>query len=190
MANAETPEASQYYIPHHSPWPIVGSVALFTTMLGAITYLNDWSSGLVFLPGAILMAILFFGWFSVVIDENQAHIYNLQVDRSFRMGMMWFIFSEVMFFGAFFGALYYTRELSVPWLGGEGSKFLTNLFLWKDYDPTWPTGGPANVGGSFETISPLGLPAINTALLLTSGMTVTVAHHAVKSNNRLVLKIF
>jgi len=117
-------------------------------------------------------------------------MFNADVDKSFRMGMMWFIFSEVMFFGAFFGALYYARQLSVPWLGGEGSKYLTNLFLWKDYQPGWPTAGPANVGGGFETISPFGLPAINTALLLTSGMTVTVAHHALKAGNRLVLKIF
>ena len=106
------------------------------------------------------------------------------------MGMMWFIFSEVMFFGAFFGALYYARQLSVPWLGGEGAKFLTNLFLWNDYDPAWPTNGPATVGGAFETIPAFGLPAINTAILLTSGVTITIAHHAIKAGNRGVLKIF
>ena len=49
-------------------------------------------------PGAILLAYMFFGWFSTVIGESQHGIYNMQVDRSFRMGMMWFIFSEVMFF--------------------------------------------------------------------------------------------
>ena len=69
---------------------------------------------------------MFFGWFGTVIGENQHGIYNLQVDRSFRMGMMWFIFSEVMFFAAFFGALFYARVLSVPWLGGEGVKVFTN----------------------------------------------------------------
>ena len=90
---------------------------------------------------------MFFGWFSIVIDENQHGIYNLQVDRSFRMGMMWFIFSEVMFFGAFFGALFYARVLSVPWLGGEGVKVFTNFILWPQFEGTWPTNGPAHVGG-------------------------------------------
>jgi cytochrome c oxidase subunit 3 len=117
-------------------------------------------------------------------------MYNEGVDRSFRMGMMWFIFSEVMFFAAFFGVLYYTRQLSVPWLGGEGSKFLTNVFVWNGFEATWPTNGPANVGGEFETIPAFGLPAWNTAILLTSGVTITIAHHALRAGNRALLKVF
>src|SRR5271155_3617172 len=161
MANAQTTDGKPYYIPHHSPWPIVGSVALFTVMLGAISYLDDWAaSGLVFLPGALLLAVMFFGWFSVVIDENQHGIYNLQVDRSFRMGMMWFIFSEVMFFGAFFGALFYARVLSVPWLGGQGVKGFSNYLLWPNFEAAWPTNGPGHVGGhadsTFRTIPAIG----------------------------------
>ena len=90
---------------------------------------------------------MFFGWFSTVIDENQHGAFNNpEVDRSFRMGMIWFIFSEVMFFAAFFGALFYARMLSVPWIGGEGVKVVNKLFLWKNYDPTWPTNGPAHIG--------------------------------------------
>ena len=106
------------------------------------------------------------------------------------MGMSWFIFSEVMFFAAFFGALYYARQLSVPWLGGEGSRFMTNVFLWPEFESAWPTNGPADVGGQFETIPAFGLPAINTAILLTSGVTITIAHHALKAGNRGILKIF
>src|ERR1700722_8833358 len=106
MEHAHTPDAGKYYIPTNSHWPIVGSVALFTTMLGAISFLNDWAGGWVFLPGAALVTIMFAGWLSKVVDESQHGIFNLQVDRSFRMGMMWFIFSEVMFFAAFFGALF------------------------------------------------------------------------------------
>ncbi len=86
MANAPAHDSSQYYIPHHSPWPILGSVALFTLMLGAIIYLNDWAGSWVFLPGPILLAYMFFGWFSTVIDENQHGIFNLQVDRSSAWG--------------------------------------------------------------------------------------------------------
>ena len=140
--------SSKYYIPHDSLWPIIGSVALFTTDAGRRLLAQRLGRR----PGrscraSSLLAIMFFGWFRTVIGENQRGIYNLQVDRSFRMGMMWFIFSEVMFFAAFFGALFYARELSVPWLGGEGVKVFTN------YLPVaalrrhgWPTNGPAHVG--------------------------------------------
>ena len=181
----------KYYIPHGSKWPIVGSVALFTTMLGVSAWLNGVHVGpWVFYAGLAMVAFMFFGWFGTVIRESQAGIYNQGVDRSFRMGMMWFIFSEVMFFAAFFGALYYTRQLSVPWLGGEGSKFLTNQFLWKGFEATWPTNGPAAVGGAFETIPAFGIPALNTAILLSSGVTITIAHHALRAGNRTLLKIF
>ena len=187
-------DASTYYVPHGSPWPILGSVALFTLMLGVISYLNEWSAGWSFIPGALLLAIMFFGWFSTVIGESEKGMYNLDVDKSFRMGMMWFIMSEVMFFAAFFGALFYARQLSVPWIGGEGVKIFTKLLLWQDYSPAWPTNGPAKVGGhtdgSFETIHAFGLPALNTAILLTSGVTITIAHHALRAGNRKVLGAF
>ena len=78
----------------------------------------------------------------------------------------------------------------MPWLGGEGVKYLTSTFLWPGFKPAWPTGGPGSVGGEFETIPAFGLPAINTAILLTSGVTITIAHHALQAGNRIVLKIF
>jgi len=192
MAHAHsTHDAGKYYIPHGSKWPIVGSVALFTTMLGVASWLNGVEMGpWVLLVGLLAVFYMFFGWFGTVIGESQAGMYNDGVDKSFRMGMMWFIFSEVMFFAAFFGALYYARQLSVPWLGGEGTKYLTNIFLWKDFVPAWPTNGPKAVGGEFETIPAFGLPAWNTAILLTSGVTITIAHHALKAGNRGILKIF
>jgi len=192
MAQAHAAHGSdKYYIPHGSKWPAIGAITLFTTMLGVAAVLNHWSFGpwIAYL-GLAGVAYMFFGWFGTVIDENQRGLYNAGVDRSFRMGMMWFIFSEVMFFAAFFGALYYARQLSVPWLGGEGSRFMTNLFLWPGFESAWPTNGPANVGGEFETIPAFGLPAINTAILLTSGVTITIAHHALKAGNRGILKIF
>jgi cytochrome c oxidase subunit 3 len=192
MAHAHsTHDAGKYYIPHGSKWPIVGSLALFTTMLGVASWLNGVQMGpWVLLVGLLAVFYMFFGWFGTVIGESQAGMYNDGVDKSFRMGMMWFIFSEVMFFAAFFGALYYARQLSVPWLGGEGTKYLTNMFLWKDFVPAWPTNGPKAVGGEFETIPAFGLPAWNTAILLTSGVTITIAHHALKAGNRGILKIF
>ena len=163
-------------------------------MAGAAATLNGASFGAWMLgAGFLLLCALFFFWFGEVIRENQAGMYNEQVGRSFRMGMMWFIFSEVMFFAAFFGALFYTRQLSVPWLGGDGAKAVTGL-LWPGFEASWPSNGPGALSpredGSYEIIPAFGLPAINTMLLLTSGLTITIAHHAMKMGHRGVLKIF
>src|SRR6185503_6823320 len=192
MADAHAP-AGKYYVPHESKWPIIASASFFTLLLGAVCLLNEWTPAWVLVPGFALVTFMFIGWFGDVIKENNAGIYGLDVDRSFRMGMMWFIFSEVMFFAAFFGALFYARQLSVPWLGGEGAKAVTSI-LWPDFTPGWPSNGPGDLGprdnGSYETIPAFGLPALNTALLLTSGLTITVAHHALKSGHRGILKVF
>jgi cytochrome c oxidase subunit 3 len=187
-------EAGKYYVPHESKWPIIGSASFFVLLLGAIALLNHWLPAWALLPGFALVVYMFIGWFGDVIDENQRGIYGLDVDRSFRMGMMWFIFSEVMFFAAFFGALFYARTLSVPWLGGEGTKVLGNELLHPGFENAWPTSGPDRLGprddGTFDIIPAFGLPAINTIILLLSGVTVTIAHHALRANKRGVLNIF
>src|SRR5690606_7895488 len=131
--------ADHYYVPHSSPWPIYGSVTLFVLMLGVVSYLNDWAGGWSFLPGALMLAVLFAGWFSTVIAENQKGLYNLDVDRSFRMGMIWFIISEVALFAVSFGALSYARQLSVPWLSREGVKLVTTLLQCKAVAAACPT---------------------------------------------------
>jgi cytochrome c oxidase subunit 3 len=194
MAQAHAPDAGKYYVPHSSPWPIYGSITLFTLMAGAVAFLNAWLPAWSLLPGFLMLAVLFFLWFGTVIGENQHGMYNLAVDRSFRLGMMWFIFSEVMFFAAFFGALFYARELAVPWLAGDGTKAFTHLLLWTGYQGSWPTNGPLSLGpranGTYETVPALGLPAINTAILLSSSITVTIAHHALIAGNRTRVKIF
>jgi cytochrome c oxidase subunit 3 len=194
MSEAHAPDADTYYVPHGSPWPIYGSVTLFTLMAGAIATLNSWLPVWSLVPGFVMLASLFIFWFGTVIRESEQGYYNHAVDRSFRLGMMWFIFSEIMFFAAFFGALFYARSLVMPWLSGEGTKFFTNLLLWHDYRGGWPTNGPAalgpGAGGKFETVSPIGLPAINTALLLSSSVTVTIAHHALITGHRARLATF
>jgi len=191
---AQAQDPNSYYIPHGSNLPFFGSASLFVLMSGAALFLSGGTPWVLAL-GLLLLFTLFFLWFGKVIEENQAGIYSLRVDRSFRMGMMWFIFSEVMFFAAFFGALFYVRQLSVPWLGGDGGKAVSNI-LHPGYDGVWPfaANGPGRLGplanGDFEVMKPWGLPAINTALLLTSGVTITIAHHALKANKRLILKVF
>jgi cytochrome c oxidase subunit 3 len=180
-----------YYVPHGTKWPILGSFGLLFTLGGAALWLNEHPLGkLSMLLGIAIILFMVFGWFGTVIRESIGGAYNKQVDTSFRMGMMWFIFSEVMFFAAFFGALFYARALSVPWIGGEGDGALTNFFLWKGYAPTWPTNGPAHVGGAFETIPAWGVPLLNTLILLSSGVTITIAHHALRAGKRTQLMIF
>ncbi|MBL8263225.1 MAG: cytochrome c oxidase subunit 3 [Xanthomonadaceae bacterium] len=188
QAHADHHDSAIYFVPHSSKWPVFASVFLFTTMLGLASWLNHVSWGKpVFYVGLLGLAGILFKWFADVILESVSGFYNKQVDVSFRMGMVWFIFSEVMFFAAFFGALFYARQFALPWLGGEGDGAMTNATLWPNFSAAWPSSGPGNVGGTFQTIPAWGLPLINTLILLTSGVTVTLAHHALKAAHRKAL---
>lgn len=180
-----------YYVPNGSHWPAVGSLGLLFLMVGVSSWLNGADLGFyIMLVGFAIMIFMITGWFRDVIIESEQRLYNLQVDTSFRQGMGWFIFSEVMFFAAFFGALFYARNMSIPWLGGDSNNFFTNMILWSGFESTWPSNGPGNIGGEFETMGPLGLPLINTALLLTSSITLTIAHHALIAGHRAQVKVF
>jgi len=178
-----------YYVPHGSYWPIVGSVGITSLLVGAGLYLEGvgWGSYL-FALGAAVLIVMMVGWFGDVIREGVRGLYNEQVDRSFRWGMIWFIFSEVMFFGAFFGALFYARTLSIPWLSGADPE--TSRYLWDSVVLNWPTAGPGNTELDFRPMGPWPLPTINTLILLTSGVTITIAHHALKANDRMRLVLF
>lgn len=181
-----------YYVPAQSYWPILGSIGLCLTVLGIVFMLHSESYGIyVFSLGSLVIAFMMYGWFSSVIRESQQNLYSPQLDRSFRWGMAWFIFSEVMFFGAFFGALFYARYYSVPWLGGEGDKASSHL-LWENFKATWPllhNPDPNKFPSPKTVISAWGIPAFNTLLLLSSGATITYAHHALKDNHRKKLLI-
>lgn len=172
-----------YYVPKPSHWPLVASTGLTTLLVGAASWLHhDWYGPYLFLLGMGILVFMMFGWFGQVIYENQKGLFDLQVDRSFRWGMCWFIFSEVCFFGAFFGALFFTRYWSVPLLGGEMHP-VTHITLWPDFKNVWPLlQNPNNLtfAGATEGMSAWGLAAINTIILLTSGVTITWAHWALK----------
>jgi len=183
-----TTNHGEYFIPEPSKWPIVGTIALTTTVIGAVTSIHAGSINMILPIGLLLIAYLFFGWFGAVIEESMAGNYNEQVDRSFRIGMLWFIFSEVMFFAAFFGALFYAREFAMEWLSGGGHRSLmTHEMLWPTFEGVWPViTNPDNaaVPGPKEAMGASGLPAVNTAILLSSSVTVTIAHHALRQNHR------
>ena len=186
-----TPDANVYFVPSQSRWPFVGSISMLVLMVGVASWLNDASWGRwTFFVGLAMLVFTLFLWFGDVIRESVGGNYNRQVDGSFRMGMVWFIFSEVMFFAAFFGALFYTRVYGLPWLGGEGHGVATNEILWDGYSAAWPTTGPGGIGGMFQTIPAWGLPLVNTLILLSSGATLTIAHHALKAGNRRQLLIW
>ena len=185
-----------YYLPNPSPWPVITSAGLFSLALGFVLTMNGIGAGSwVMLAGTAVIATMMFRWFGQVIGESESGAYNQQVDHSFRWGMAWFIFSEVMFFAAFFGALLYVRQWSVDWIG-------SNELLWPGYDATWPTAGPKGPmpiapdstpgPNQFSPMGAWGIPAINTLILLISGATVTWAHWGLLKNNRshLVIGLF
>jgi cytochrome c oxidase subunit III len=174
-----------YFVPQPSHWPITGSCALLLMAFGAAFWFNAYAAGpWLVLAGFCVLVAMMVGWFGTVVGESQQDLYNRRVDLSGRGGMSWFIFSEVMFFAAFFGALFYVRNLSVPDLGGIDSKI-----LWPDYTSAWPTDGPY-IQDVFTPMKAIGIPLLNTIILVSSGGTLTVAHHALLAGNRGALKLW
>lgn len=183
----------RYYVPAQSPWPIVGAIALFCIAFGAGHYVIDLSKqqsgfgGWLLLAGFAILVFMLVGWFRNIIEESMSGLYSSQMDRSFRQGMSWFIVSEVMFFMAFFGALFYGRVIAMEWLGGASNNAMTFAILWPDFEPVWPL---VKTPGGIETqaMPAWGLPAINTAILLISSVTLHFAHKGLEQNKRGQLK--
>jgi cytochrome c oxidase subunit 3 len=174
-----------YFVPQPSYWPLVGSAALLLLGMGAALWMNAIVAGpWLVAAGFVVLLVMLFGWFGTVIGESEQRLYNKKVDMSFRWSMSWFIFSEVMFFAAFFGALFYVRNVSVPDLGSPTSKL-----LWPDYVAQWPTIGPY-IKEQFTPMGAIGIPLLNTIILLTSGFTLTVAHHGLQTGHRGTLKLW
>ncbi|HSH48745.1 MAG TPA: cytochrome c oxidase subunit 3 [Halomonas sp.] len=178
--------AGSYYVPASSKWPVLASLALGMSAVGGGTLMVHGVVGVPILAvGAAGVFAVIALWFSDVVSESRRGLYDAQMDRSFRWGMAWFIFSEVMFFAAFFGALFYVRTLAVPWLDGQGAKGVAAL-LWPDFTASWPLMAPPDpsISGPRETLNPWQLPLVNTLLLVTSSITLTVSHEALKDGFR------
>ncbi|KQY86454.1 cytochrome c oxidase subunit 3 [Pelomonas sp. Root1444] len=187
MSATTTPgKAPYYYVPAPSRHPVMAAIGLFFVILGAGQWVNGHGWGMYSLFGGLLFwAFVLQQWFREAIHESETGLYSDRIDVSFRWSMGWFIFSEVMFFAAFFGALFWARVYSVPTLGS-----LENALLWPDFKAIWPstaagfTAAPGGTVEPFSTIGPWPLPTLNTALLLTSGVTLTIAHHALIAGQR------
>jgi len=186
MSSTSHGSTPYYYVPHASRHPAMAALGLFFVILGAGQWVNGvaWGKYSLFFGLAFWLGVLY-QWFGDAIAESEGGQYSHKIDLSYRWSMSWFIFSEVMFFGAFFSALWWARAHSVPMLGN-----LDNALLWPDFKAVWPsaaagmTASPAGIVEPFQTMTPFWLPTINTALLLSSGVTLTVAHHALIENKR------
>ena len=171
--------APYYFVPGPSKWPLFAGMSLLATMIGASGWVNGASWGpMLNIAGILSVLIVLYFWFGDAIGESESGQYNSRIDLSFRWSMSWFIFSEVMFFGAFFGALFYARTISLPWLGD-----LDHKFIWPDFAAHWGDT-PAGTIEPFAKMGPFPIPTINTALLLLSGVTLTISHHALRAGHR------
>jgi len=184
MSSTAPGTTPHYFVPQPSRHPAFAAFGLLFIIFGASQWINgaDWAKWITLFGFLWLFGVLF-QWFRDAIHESEGGQYSRKIDLSFRWSMSWFIFSEVMFFGAFFTALWWMRAHSVPALGG-----VDNALLWPDFKAVWPsvapgtTASPAGIIEPFQTMGPFWLPTINTALLLSSGVTLTIAHHLLQAN--------
>ncbi len=201
MASDTTHET--YYVPEQTKYPFFASIGLLLFVYGMATMLNNINAGdgvgagaWISLAGFALLGTIVFNWFATVIREHQAGLNSVQLQQSYVWGMVWFIFSEVMFFAAFFGALFYVRFFAVPWLGGEGEKGLAGELLWPQFQAAWPllqNPDPSVYPAPGESLGvhqwSLGfflgyLPFWNTLILVSSSFTLHYAHVALKQEDR------
>lgn len=190
MTTSDT--AQRYYLPHSSRWSFTATLGLFGGMFGGANLLNGNDTvGLpVFAIGIALLLFSIVSWWGTVIRESESGQYHAMEDRSFRWGMVFFILSEVCFFGAFFGALFFSRVFALPWLSGATNNLFTNVLIWPGFHYSWPSNGPGALGGTFQGMDAGGIAAVNTAMLLTSSVTVTIAHWGLKNGHRGIVKVF
>jgi cytochrome c oxidase subunit 3 len=178
--SSSTTQAPYYYVPEPSRHPVRACIGLLGFGFGMSQWVNghQWGAYLT-AAGVLWLLYVLYQWFGDAINESESGLNSVNVDVSYRWSMSWFIFSEIMFFGAFFSALFYARNIAMPWLGD-----IDHHLIWPNFAATWPNAGPGGLVEPFKTMGPWPIPTINTAILLSSGLTVTWAHHALRENHR------
>ncbi len=168
MADAHAHDKNHdYHLVDPSPWPFIGSVAAFITAVGAVMWMHG-STSAIMLVGFVLVAYTMFMWWRDVIAEAHKGDHTPVVALHLRYGMIMFIASEVMFFVAWFWAFFNASLFS-----GEAIQQAAVAAT----GGVWPPKG-------IHVFNPWDLPFLNTLILLTSGTTVTWAHHALLNNDR------
>jgi cytochrome c oxidase subunit III len=184
--------SSDYYVPTQSKLPLITALGLGLMAFGGATLANaakqgeaGLSSSIILLLGALVLAGVMYAWFNLIIEENHQGLANAQLNQSYVLGMSWFIFSEIMFFAAFFGSLFYVRYYVGPWIDGDGAKGVTEI-LAPNFEFTWPsTQNPSTEFiASPRTVDPFSIPLINTILLFASSLSLTGAHDALRKKNQ------
>lgn len=176
---SETQSDSHYHVPPPSLYPVTINLGLFISMLGFALRLNAIASGIVpILAGIAVVLYGTFGWIGKIICEDERGNFHPWEDRSFRIGMAYFILSELAFFGAFLLALMYVRVFSLPELASMDAHFT----LWPDFKGTWPSGGPKSQ--AFTPLGASGLPAVNSIFLFASSVALIWARKGTVAANR------
>jgi cytochrome c oxidase subunit 3 len=176
-----------YYVPDYSWWPILAAIALFIFGLGSVEYFGVTANPRFLIIGVGMLLLICVGWLSTVVRESRRGLYDEQMHRTFRWGMVWFIFSDVMLLITILGVIWYYRIFNLPELGGDYPRMLTHFLLWPNFVSHWPVlanPDPSQFTGPQQALT-INWQAIMTSLIMFgSGATLYLANRGLRNNHR------